>query len=502
MFTIENYLKISEDVYYPKVDFYYPEKILNKDENRINGDGFYKNSLLQKKTNEVGWKRKFSSEPCSSGFFAAYYIYGNDDTSGIIALRGSDDIYDFCYHDFKIALGIKPEAYIKAKDFLEEVKKRYNPKFLAFTGHSLGGALAQLVGIDYNYSKNTNIYPVVCFNAPQTGFLVEHASNIKKEEEIDKFYYNLKYSLQKSASSQIGFPFIGDFVNNINWYQELIDKLPFALEHGVKAYNHIISYKDLNLTQDYNQPAFNAVYDILTKDYKTNVNNKNNFNKLNFKEKLIYCKNKYKFIYNINSHFDLAHAIGIPLGNEIAIDIDKNIEIYNKDLKELDFIKASRLRCELRTILTLHKDYFSKDGIILKSNMTQNYSHGSFSVLKKLSCNLEIKNYLDNIQTDIFGLLASAKNYFFHKNSAVDDLIYLAHHQHSIKNLSIFILKNNILKNIIIGGNNNQSLKDFNNFAYLNPSINYTKNFHSILQNILYKLESTRSITWRCRSVQ
>jgi len=144
MYIIENYLRICDDVYYPKVEFYYPHKKINSSDNIPDGYGFYKNSLLKRLPNNNGWHREYETEPDAEGFYAAYYIINGDVKEGIIAFRGSDDIYDFCYHDFKISMGISPEAYLKALKFLDNVKAKYSPKFLAFTGHSLGGASLSL----------------------------------------------------------------------------------------------------------------------------------------------------------------------------------------------------------------------------------------------------------------------------------------------------------------------------------------------------------------------
>lgn len=502
MYTIENYLKICDDVYYPKVEFYYPEKKVNSPDNIPDSNGFYKNSLLKRAPDNKGWKREFYNDPDPDGFYAAYYIYNSNEQEGIIAFRGSDDIYDFCYHDFKIAMGINPQAYLKAMQFLDDVKEKYSPTFLAFTGHSLGGALAQLVGIDHNKSKVNNVSPVVCFNAPQVGYLEEYSHDEPTSREIDKIFNNIKTSLNKKISiSPIGIPLVNNIANNLNWYQTLTNEMPNVLVNGAKVYNHMISYKDLNLTPDYNQPAFNAVYDILTKDYKTNINNKSYFNQLNFKEKFHYGKIKYKYIFNINSHFDLVHTVGLSLGNEIAIDIDKALINNAKKQKEIDLIKASRLRCELRALLTLHKNYFTKENIIFKANVIQDIINGSYHLKRKLSCSLDIKNYIDHIDTDLLGIVMAGKNFLFYKHCAADDLIYMAAQQHSIKSLGHAILANFKLKQIEIGKNNIQSVNLFHSFNAVYPKINYQKNFHNIMQNILYKLEEARSVRWDCRGV-
>ena len=80
-----------------------------------------------------------------SGFYGeAFYKNGKV----VIAIRGTDEILNDLVKEDIGHLAIKklPSQYVDAQDFYEEIKKDFPNKEIIFTGHSLGGSLAQLMG--------------------------------------------------------------------------------------------------------------------------------------------------------------------------------------------------------------------------------------------------------------------------------------------------------------------------------------------------------------------
>lgn len=94
----------------------------------------------------------------SSGVQAA--LYRNRLTNEmVIAYRGTDQTEDLLV-DLQIALGnISQEQLLDAEIFYNAVITQYGDSNITITGHSLGGALAQLVGAETGVET-------VTFNAP------------------------------------------------------------------------------------------------------------------------------------------------------------------------------------------------------------------------------------------------------------------------------------------------------------------------------------------------
>ena len=514
-YTVQDYVRICDDIYYPEVEFYYPDVKKDSIDNIPNEKGYYKNSFLQEKH---GWVRKYFSKLDSKGFFAAYYVRGNNFDEGIIAFRGSDDFYDFAYHDFKLALGEWPEAYNKALLFYKEIIKTYSPKFLAFTGHSLGGALAQLVGIEANNTRFSNLkYPVVCFNAPQMGYLIRYNPNKKSGSNITGFIDSIFSTLNAHKSSP------NSRLAKSNFTSKIVSSLPSIFSNVDMLYKHMISYKNLDITVEHEEPAFNVVYDLLTSDFIANIKNKNLFNKVNYEENILKCEKIYNYIFNFNSFFDLVNTVGIPLGNKIVVDIDspENTKHWlltgqnklfhdHNDYLESNIYK-SRLRCELRTMITQMENYFELNDS--KYNFSKDYTRllrGSYKVHENLSCSVNLKNYLGHSglnATDIFkllpGVILDIKGNF--SSEYVNDLSYISNIQHSIKNLGNVILNNKDLSSLTIGKHIIDKPNYFKKYKSNNPNINFKENINERLEYIISKLdlkEITRATSCTVNSVK
>lgn len=140
MFNDEIYLRMAEAIYnkdyiYTIIDNYQQVIVTNlTDQN-----GYYKNG----------------------NFVCAAYKNGN---KIIISFRGTDDALDIFDADLSIIRNKIPKGdFEKAENFYNDLLKYYNDKGekveIEFTGHSLGGAIAQLMGAKYGNKTIT-------FNAP------------------------------------------------------------------------------------------------------------------------------------------------------------------------------------------------------------------------------------------------------------------------------------------------------------------------------------------------
>ena len=119
-----------------------------------NIDG-YQQLILSGLTNKQGYYTP------GNDFACAAYKNGNQI---IISFRGTNTPIDWIDSDLPIALGLIPTtSLVDAMIFYNEIKN--NPLYadcnISFTGHSLGGAIAELMGAKYG---NT----AVTFNAPVT----------------------------------------------------------------------------------------------------------------------------------------------------------------------------------------------------------------------------------------------------------------------------------------------------------------------------------------------
>ncbi len=134
MFSDEIYLRLSETVY--------------RENYTIIDD--YSQIILTDFTNENGYY--------NVGYFScAAYKSGN---KIIISFRGTNELGDLLGADMDIVLGNIPSiSYIYAQNFYSKIKSLFPECEIEFTGHSLGGAIAQLMGAKYGNKT-------VTFNAP------------------------------------------------------------------------------------------------------------------------------------------------------------------------------------------------------------------------------------------------------------------------------------------------------------------------------------------------
>ncbi len=475
--TLEDYIRLASDSYFPDVDKLFPE-IKLKDKRNTPVNGFYQESILQKKH---GWVRALESKPDPTGFSAVFYKRVNelgrkDIGTGVIAFRGSDDIYDFIHHDLRLAHGNWPLAFQNALEFYKEVIKDGKIKNLSFCGHSLGGALAQLVAIHANkFDYAANKCPAICFNAPQVGKIIKDYPNgnfqrhviddyvnkirnniakvahnneecVKKTKEFEKYstlrtffpmsYYSGLHGHKLQCKTE---PYI-DWLPKIKaWVNDLT---PFFKD----VYTKMGYIKNMKDCVAYGQPAFNCIYHLITKVPYSKDLNRNDF-KVTYNE--LVESSTYDYIFNFNAFYDLVHACGYPIGSQCTIDIDKRINLDKK----------VRMQAELRTFLTLQPEYFQHRSEIIKLD----------------NCKIDIQNkVLKKLDVSKIGYTKIAKEaaIYYLGDRWDEEAVYYTYTQHSMDNLSTALLKeegllkttfkkSNLAKDIIKKFNINNPLEQF-----------------------------------------
>lgn len=143
---------------------------------------------------------KVSEFDKKSGFHGeAFY----KDGKVVIAIRGTEkeDPKDVAND---LAMGIKklPNQYADAQKFYEKVRKDFPNQEIIFTGHSLGGSLAQLM-------SNKTGHETVTFNAYGVrdilkGNVRDNLDNIRNYGNVDDSTYNLNLRNQLGKTYVIG----------------------------------------------------------------------------------------------------------------------------------------------------------------------------------------------------------------------------------------------------------------------------------------------------------
>ncbi len=488
---LEDYIRFCHDVYFPEVDKLYPE-IRLIDQKNIPIDGFYKDSFLQK---EHGWTRKKESLPDETGFYAAFYVRENirDEQTGVIAFRGSDDIYDFFHHDLKIAHNEWPQVFEKAKSFYLEIMEENKIKNLSFTGHSLGGALAQLMAIYANKNEYAhNNRPAICFNAPQMGYL-EYYNKIKSERvrtAIDFGINDLKNKLKgKKEQNKDCHQLIDDYLKKHNnseiflqaavmsvscdakygdlYSLDKVKNLLSSLTVQIKeVYQRMAHIKDLAACIKHDQPAFNSIYHLVTKNPSKREFNIESFTE--YYEKLVNT-DKYKYIFNFNSFFDLVHCCGMPIGNQVSIDIDD--AKYAKEWGATDEDRQLRMQAELRAFLTLQPEYFS----------------GAKEIISLNNCRIDIqKEVLGKVSADkvTYPKIISEAIKYKLDGRWDKEAAYYTTTQHSMFNLGKAMLSDQSLYSINFG--NFYSAKTaIKNYSSNNPKEKFDDSFHLKISQLI-----------------
>lgn len=157
------------------------------------------------------------------GFQATAYI---NETSKevVIAYTGTNDIKDWKENNFKIAMDNIPSQFNYADDFYNLITKKHDGYKITVTGHSLGGAYAQLIGAKYDVDT-------VTFNAPGVAHLLPLISSDFNLSTDPKSYTN---------------------ITNYNIANEWLNELNIGLGYQLLGTSYILPGVDKNIIDAHN----------------------------------------------------------------------------------------------------------------------------------------------------------------------------------------------------------------------------------------------------------
>lgn len=135
----------------------------------------------------------------SFGFFARAYK-NNALNSVVVSFRGTNDIADLLFADVRLAFSTSiPSQYTYLKQFIDRLDNLNITlnKHLSFTGHSLGGFLAQLASATYNK-------PAVIFESPAAKNIINNNDFAYKSSDLSNKIkgYNAAPNLINTAGGE------------------------------------------------------------------------------------------------------------------------------------------------------------------------------------------------------------------------------------------------------------------------------------------------------------
>jgi len=202
---------------------------------------------------------KVSEYDKKSGFHGeAFY----KDGKVVIAMRGTDEfVNDFIKEDIRhLAKKKLPNQYVDAQKFYEKVRKDFPDQEIIFTGHSLGGSLAQLM-------SNKTGHEAVTFNAYGVrnilqGYVRDNLENIRNYGNINDTVFNnnidnqlgstyvIKKNYDKASITKGAEGYLGGldpyFHHKAEWMGDLEDAVEYKPNRLEGRVNMNIDFKDID----------------------------------------------------------------------------------------------------------------------------------------------------------------------------------------------------------------------------------------------------------------
>ncbi|MGL4628545.1 MAG: hypothetical protein ACRCUR_03535, partial [Cetobacterium sp.] len=256
------------------------------------------------------------------------------DDNIVIAYRGTDESIDHLGVNFSIGINKVHDQLIEAVCFYEYIKKEFGKnKTISFTGHSLGGALAQSA---YLYSGKNN--STVTWNALGFG---DFENKFKLDNQSFSSFLSKIYELCFSEKSQLEKATLVLAVSSNRGTQDIFSTI--RLSTNEKLLEKWKSYKLEDVTEE---RVYESLYSILLKP-DSNLNYRELLKKDTAMLTMLlrlshnYSQNKVIANNNIKNYYikyDLVPKIKTRIGEAIVIPVAK--EEKENDKKKIPKVTA------------------------------------------------------------------------------------------------------------------------------------------------------------------
>lgn len=276
--------------------------------------------------------------------FSATLFKDTKEKRYIFANRGTDDSKDKLDADFKLVLDLVPESqYADMIDFYAYCAEKYNidNEPINITGHSLGGALTQLLVMTL-CSKDTKYFnEAYTFNSPgvknlNTLLLKKRLYKISLVDEMEPSCYQNQHGIYN-----ITIPFVYSKESYINYVACTINEIFYKDTLDDLDTSYMI-YGDY-IEKDFKNGLSKSFDDIKSNNYKLTLyvfGNKTIYtNANNNKHEKIFIKCIERFINNTTSATKLDEILKSHQDNIHHINTYGNNEIQTKEYNFLNFIQ-------------------------------------------------------------------------------------------------------------------------------------------------------------------